>query len=304
MLSCGATAGRIVFFAKADRVRFCFLLQEGVEKFGHRLHAFCLMTNHVHLAIQVGEVPLSRIMQNIGFRYTSYLNRRKKRTGHLFQGRYKGLLIDAESYLLELVRYIHCNPVRARLVQSPVEYSWSSHRAYLGQEAIPWLTTDWVLSQFAGEEGKARARYAQFISEGVFEEFRVEFHRGTFEGRILGDDRFSEKSLARAEEKYARRLSLGQIVDAVCAGYGIEADVFAEPGKKQPGATARAVAAYLVQEEENLTLTELGNYVQRDITALCRAAERIRVSEKSDRNLEERIAAIRRQLQQISECQA
>jgi hypothetical protein len=110
--SCGETAGRTPFCLRPTG-RFYFLLQEGVEKYGHRVHAFCLMTNHVHLAIQVGEVPLSRIMQNIGFRYTTYLNRRKKRTGHIFQGRYKALLIDADSYLLELVRYIHCNPVRA-----------------------------------------------------------------------------------------------------------------------------------------------------------------------------------------------
>ncbi|MDH5561852.1 MAG: transposase, partial [Deltaproteobacteria bacterium] len=105
--------GQDIFFSKADRSRFYLLLQDGAERFSHRIHAFCLMTNHVHLAIQVGEVPLSRIMQNISFRYTGYLNRRKQRTGHVFQGRYKALLIDADSYLVELVRYIHCNPVRA-----------------------------------------------------------------------------------------------------------------------------------------------------------------------------------------------
>ena len=99
--------GQDIFFARQDRTRFYLLLQEGVERFGHRIHAFCCMTNHVHLAIQVAEIPLAKIMQNVSFRYTRHINNREKRIGHLFQGRYKALLIDADSYLLELVRYIH-----------------------------------------------------------------------------------------------------------------------------------------------------------------------------------------------------
>ena len=296
--------GQDIFFTKADRARFYFLLQEGVEKYGHRIHAFCLMTNHIHLAIQVGEMPLSRIMQNVGLRYTAYLNRRKKRTGHVFQGRYKALLIDADSYLLELVRYIHCNPVRARLVQTPDQYPLSSHRAYLGMEAITWLTTEWILSQFAEPEKKARTLYANFILNGIQEEHRVDFHRGSFEGRILGDNSFSEKSLARAEEKFQCRPSLEQIVAAVCAGYGIEPEMLAEPGKRQPAAIGRAVVAYLVQDAENLTLTELSDYVRRDIAALSRAAERLRAHVKSDSGLAIRIAAVRQQLEQMSKCQA
>ena len=139
-------AGNAVFFDKEDRSRFFFLLQEGIERYKHRIHAYCLMTNHVHMAIQVGEVPLSRIIQNISFRYTRYMNSRKKQVGHLFQGRYKALLIDADSYLLELVRYVHNNPVRAGMVDTCEKYPWSSHKAYLGHELVPWLTMDWVLS--------------------------------------------------------------------------------------------------------------------------------------------------------------
>lgn len=289
--------GQDTFFSKADRARFYFLLQEGVEKYGHRIHAFCLMTNHVHLAIQVCEVPLSRIMQNIGFRYTTYLNRRKNRTGHVFQGRYKALLIDADNYLLELVRYIHCNPVRAGLVQSPDQYPWSSHRAYLSLETVSWLTTEWILSQFASREKKARMMYSAFILDGMHEEHRAEFHRGIFEGRILGDDRFSEESLARSEEKFKRRFSIEQIVVAVSEGYGLKPEELARPGKSQPAAIARAVAAYLAQDAENLTLVELGNYVRRDIAALSRAAERLRVRAKSDPGLAGKVAEIRQRLE-------
>ena len=91
--------GQNIFTDEEDRYRFYLFLQEGVEKFGHRIHAFCLMNNHVHLAIQVGEKPLSRIMQNLCFRYTQWFNSRQKRVGHLFQGRYKAIVVDADVYL-------------------------------------------------------------------------------------------------------------------------------------------------------------------------------------------------------------
>ena len=158
--------GQEIFFGQEDRFRFYLLLQEGIERYGHQVHAFCLMTNHVHLAIQVGEVGLPRIIQNLAFRYTRWVNWRRNRTGHLFQGRYKAVLIDADSYLLELSRYIHLNPVRSGMVRRPEDYPWSGHRAYLGLETIPWLTTDWVLSMFSNRRDRARRVYRRFVEEG------------------------------------------------------------------------------------------------------------------------------------------
>ena len=124
-------SGQTIFFDDNDRTRFYLLIQEGVERFGHRIHAFCLMTNHVHLAIQIADNSLSRILQNLSFRYTRWVNWRQGKTGHLFQGRYKAVLIDADTYLQELTRYIHLNPVRAGMVRETYKYPWSSYRAYL-----------------------------------------------------------------------------------------------------------------------------------------------------------------------------
>jgi len=118
-----------IFFDEKDRNRFYSLIQEGIERFGHRIHAFCLMSNHVHIAIQVAEVSLSRILQNLSFRYTRWINWRLGRSGHLFQGRYKAVLVDGDIYLKEMTRYIHLNPVRARMVKEPKDYLWSGHRA-------------------------------------------------------------------------------------------------------------------------------------------------------------------------------
>jgi len=92
--------------------------------------------------MQAGEIPLSRIMQNISICYTKWINFTRSRTGHLFQGRYKALLLDADEYLLELIRYVHLNPVRAGIVPVPEEHPWSGHHAYLGAITLPWLTTD------------------------------------------------------------------------------------------------------------------------------------------------------------------
>jgi len=131
---------RQVFFDEDDCYRFYALLEEGVSRFGYRVHGFCLMPNHVHLALQAGKDSLSRSMQNLAFRYTQATNRKLGRSGHLFQGRYKALLVDRDAYLLELVRYIHLNPVRARLVADLADYPWSGHQAYLGKVALPWLT--------------------------------------------------------------------------------------------------------------------------------------------------------------------
>ena len=190
-------AGEDVFFDKGDRTRFLLLLQEGTERFSYRLHAFCLMTNHIHLIIQVGEIPLSKIVQNLSFRYTKFINKKKKRVGHLFQGRYKAILIDGDSYLLELVRYIHNNPVRAGLVRDPIDYHWSSHTTYLGTSKTLFVTTTFVLGQFGINLSTARVHYNDFVIKGKSEGHREEFYGGQFDNRVLGDDTFVDNIMNR-----------------------------------------------------------------------------------------------------------
>ncbi len=155
--------GQQIFFCDDDRVRFYLFVQEALDRCDSRIHGFCLMSNHVHLAVQVGEKPLSKLMQNIGFRYAKWINWRYERIGHLFQGRYKAILVEQETYLTELIRYIHLNPVRANLTKNVNEYLWSGHRAYLGLETIPWLTKDWVLNIFSNELNIAQRRYEEYV---------------------------------------------------------------------------------------------------------------------------------------------
>ena len=227
-----------------------------------------------------------------------------ERNGHLFQGRYKAILIDADSYLLELVRYIHNNPLRTGQVNKPEQYQWSSHRAYLDKETVTWLTTDFVLSQFAKNEKKARQQFQAFCLKGGNEERREEFHQGTFDGRILGDDGFSENVLAMAKERFHAPVSVEQLVKVVCKVYRMNEQAIVSPGKHQPGAEARAVVAYFAQKAGKPSLTELGKYFQRDPTALSRVAGRLRERLKNDRALTARLKKVKSSLKRKSECQA
>jgi hypothetical protein len=223
--------------------------------------------------MQVGEIPLSRIMQNISLRYTKWINFRRSRTGHVFLGRYKALLLDADAYLLELVRYVHLNPVRAGMVTMPETHPWSGHQAFIGVDLLPWLTTEWVLSMLSPRLDQARKAYRAFVADGIAETTRRgEFHTGTCEGRILGDDSFADNALGRANQQHSRACSLSEVIAAVCQRYGISESQLKAPGKNRPYNEARAVIAYLIRESHHLSLTEFAKLCGRDVSALGKAA--------------------------------
>ena len=116
-----------IFKSKADREQFLGYLESAVSRYGAVIHAWCLMTNHHHLLLETPLANLSQIMRHINGAYTNYFNTKRKRVGHLFQGRYKAILIEADAYLLELSRYIHLNPVKAKIVSRLEDYPWSSY---------------------------------------------------------------------------------------------------------------------------------------------------------------------------------
>lgn len=282
-----------MFFAAGDRGKFLSLLQAGMEKYGHRIHAYCLMSNHVHLLVQVAEIPLSQIVHNLSFRYTRFFNQRKNQGGHLFQGRYKALLLDTDSYLLELVRYIHNNPVRAGVVTAPEEFPWSSHCAYLGKTSTPWLTADWVLAHFSGNRKTAVRLYRQFVLEGRTEPRRDELSHGTIDGRILGKECFAESVVEKLSRQVPRKATLEQIVQAVCRQYGITEDDLAGHSRRKRVAEPRAVAALLVRDHEDLRLTSLSQKLRHDLSGLSQAASRLDKRLKLDQQLANQVSTIR-----------
>ena len=284
-----------VFFLPADRTALYALLADGVTRFGYRVHAFCLMTNHLHLALQAGEESLSSGMQNLSFRYTRYLNARRGRVGHVFQGRFKAYLVDQDRYGLALVRYLHLNPVRAKMVRQVEAYRWSSHRAYLGEEALPWLTTDWVLGQFAPGVREARVRFAEFVQVARSEGHVDTFYGGTEDSRVVGEEDFLKKVLPKRTPG-TKPPSLSTIVAYVCRRASMSEAALKAPGKGRPQAHARAMIGWLAAKTGAATLTQVANRFHRELSTLSHAVtaleERSRNSESFANTLNEHLYAI------------
>jgi REP element-mobilizing transposase RayT len=153
---------------EADRMAFLDVLGATAERFEWICHAYCLMTNHYHLLVETPNGNLSRGMRQLNGGYTQYVNRTHGRVGHLFQGRFKGILVEKDSYLLELARYVVLNPVRAAMVGRPGDWPWSSYRATAGETvAPPFLASDLLLRAFADNRADAVARYRRFVAEGI-----------------------------------------------------------------------------------------------------------------------------------------
>ncbi|MBN1590064.1 MAG: transposase [Pirellulales bacterium] len=231
-------------------------LRRTVEIHGWRLHAFVLMRNHEHLFVETPEPNLSAGMQYLNGSYTSYFNRRHRRAGHLFQGRFKAQLVDEEGYFLEVTRYIHLNPVRAKIAARPEAYRWSSYPGYTrASRALPWVCHARVLAEFGRNATTARRAYARFVRAGVDEPPPSPW-AGALGGLLVGSEAFIAKmrhllSDRPSDEALPQlgclkpRPSLAIIAEAVAAHFGDDASRW-QPGRRVDDAS-RAVAAYLAR---------------------------------------------------------
>ena len=265
--------GQPVFMDDVDRERFGWLAAEGVRRYRHRIHAFCWMNNHVHLALQCGEASLSEVVQNLAFRYAANFNRRHGRVGHVFQGRFKAIHVNADAYLLELVRYIHLNPVRANLCETAGDYAWSGHRAYLGETACPWLRTDWVLSMFSVNAATAREQYRDFVWHGRKEKRHEEFYKSASRGLAPVDIDFAHESMRDAPASMiGGELGARTISHLVCDLAGEDASALLSMSRSPGLNQVRHVAAYLARANKVCTLAQLVPLLGRDRTTLSRAS--------------------------------
>jgi len=160
-----------IFKSEKDREKFLSYLESAVNRYGAVIHVWCLMNNHYHLLVETPSGNLSQIMQHINGAYTNYFNTKRKRSGHLFQGRYKGILVEADEYAMELSRYIHLNPVRIGIVNEPGDYRWSSFQEYTGKRKITdWLSKEFILGYFDKSPPTAQKKYQQFVEEMIGKE--------------------------------------------------------------------------------------------------------------------------------------
>jgi len=264
-------SGTEIFLNDADRERFLEILANTVERFGWICHAYCLMTNHYHLLIETPRPNLSRGMRHLNGVYTQWFNRKHSRFGHLVQGRFKSIVVEKESYLLELSRYIVLNPVRAKMVRSARDWRWSSYRATIGQAESPeFLTTNWLLSQFGADYKVAVLAFRAFVKQGrnidVWEDVKA--------GVFIGSDFFvqslrpllrdvEENREFRREERLATRPTLKELFVDV------------------PDKVARNRLIHSAVRTHQYRLKEVGDYLGLCYSTISVIAKRVEESSKT-----------------------
>jgi putative transposase len=295
----------VIFPGGEDCQRFMELLQAGSTMWNVRIAAFCLMPNHYHLLVQTPDANLSRFMRHVDGVYTQRFNRFHKCDGSLFRGRYKAILVEADTHLLDLVRYIHRNPLRAGLVTRLDRYPWNSHKAYLSRSGKwAWLHSEPVFSMLCqGGEDAAKA-YRAFMAQDESDEFMEVFSKRNGPS-ILGSEDFvswvkaSFQSLRSHREVPASRLlapSLEAIQSAVCSGYGIDRNELLS-SRRGMSNDARNVAIYLARRLSGQTLATIGGaFGLEHYSSVSSVVSRMKQRIANDRRLRRKVEAIQRAL--------
>jgi putative transposase len=266
-----------IFADETDCAEFVQLLVESLERYDVALHAYVLMGNHYHLMAETRRANLSRWMHWLTTAYTVYFNRRHRRVGHLFQGRYKSIVVEAEGYCLSLSRYLHLNPVRGKVLGrgDPLErrqrlraWRWSSYRGYSGlAKSGPWISEDLVLGETSGPRKGRRLRYRRFVEEGLVREidnpleavrWQAALGREDFLGRLR--DRLKNRIEGHREVPSLRKLrprpEAQGIIQCVAKAYRCSNAELLQQGRR--GNEARAVAMVLIWDGCGMSLREIG----------------------------------------------
>jgi REP element-mobilizing transposase RayT len=286
---------RKIFLEDADRIKFLGMLEDYHDRYGILIHSYVLMNNHYHLILETPKGNLLKVMHGINGGYTGYFNRKYGRVGHLFQGRYRGILVEKDTYLIALSRYVHLNPVRARVVEKPEQYHWSSYRGYIGKEReCGWMEYSWVLSQFAGNRNRARRKYREYVEEALTQrvdspmrdlrsqvilggkEF-IDRMRGMFKGKPLSGEIIERKRLVEC-------LTVEEVIREVAKVFGVKEGVIRSPGSRAN--TARKVALYFVQRYTGLGNEEVGElFGGIHYSTVSKASARLKEEMVSDKSL-------------------
>jgi hypothetical protein len=255
------------------------------------------METHLHLLLEVGESPLSKIMQVLQFRYTRYFNKRYRKVGHLFQGRYKGILCEKDPYLLELVRYIHLNPVRGGVVEDPGKYPWTGHLSYMGKEKVDLVDKDFVLSQFGKKKSMARRRYRQFVLEGLPMGHQKRYYE-VKDQRYLGEDEFIDEIERQKTSSHPGifEIPIRDISMEVGDKMAIPRDRLYSLTRDRKGAYGRAIVAYLAREMAGFLVKDIGRHFHREPMTISEAIIKIEGLMERDKELARKIEAMRSNL--------
>lgn len=273
--------GQDIFLFDQDRMKFYDYLAILHRRYKINIHAYCLMRNHYHLIIETENANLSNVMHYLNTSYTVYFNIKRKRTGHLFRGRYKAILVEADEYLHQLSRYIHLNPSRAGFVEDPIDYAYSSLKYFVsGQKAPAWLSTDFILSMFNNNIVKAKSLYRKFISDDMGNEADI-IRKNMVLGFLLGSQDFIDDIKSRFIN--GRNNPEIPILKAARQQLGFN-DIRTIVSKKINNAELfRKICIYLTRRYTYLSLKEIAslfdNISDAGISILCRRIEDRRIKD-------------------------
>ncbi len=294
-----------IFATSKDYETFLVILQETTGLFNLKVTGYCLMPNHYHLLLHTPDGNISRCMRHINGVYTQRFNRFHNKDGQLFRGRYKAVVVDDDIYLLEVLRYIHRNPLRAGIAKDVDDFLWSSHKGYVSRaKKWDWLYKDCLLAMFSNKRNLAMKAYAGFIKEFEPEEIKKFYSKKNLPS-ILGDEDFKEwikdkfKNLRfnrEIPESKALALNSETIRKLVCEAFGVENEMLLKMkrGTENP---ARDVAVYLQRKYCGQTLAMLGkDYGMDNYSTVSSAFERVKAKMLKDRKTRKMIAKIEKSL--------
>lgn len=286
-----------IFLDEKDNRTYLYYLSEYKSRYPFRLYAYVLMKNHLHLLLEVETTPLSKIMQSLQFRYTRYFNRRYSKVGHLFQGRYKAILCDKAPYLLELVRYIHLNPIRSKVVKNLEKYKWVSHLGYLGMIKDSLVDEEFVLGQFGKNKYVARGKYRKFVLDGM-----DLGHQGRYyevkDQRFLGGDEFIEgiETSKAINTPVLFDIPMEEMVREVSRVVGVTRDRMYSLSRDRRGAYGRGLVAYLARKLAGYLVKDIAGYFGREPMTISQAIINVEDLLRRDEGLTKEVALMERHL--------
>ena len=288
---------RRIFRSHDDYLKFLLFLESQKAKRPFYLYAYCLMPNHVHLLAEMQDDPISRVMQALLTAYSQYHNRKYRKVGHLFQARYKAILCQTDRYLAELVRYIHLNPVRAKIVARPEDYEYSGHRSYLGLDSSGLVDAEPVLRHFGANKRKAVEVYIQFVNAALGQESQSEYYLAA-EGRMLGNDEFLHEVKHRigdyvlSRDKRVRKADMEGIVKAAEKATGLERKDLCSNSKNRQLVLVKE-AIIVIGRENGIRTREIAEVLGLDPSAVSKRREASRVRTKSSDEMTKLLKTIR-----------
>ena len=255
------------------------------KKYDYLIHAYCLMPNHVHLLVESSKYPLAKFMQGLQQSYSQYFNLRHSKMGHVFQGRYKAIICEKDEYLLELVRYIHLNPVRAGIVQRPERYRYSGHRSCLEGKSTEAIDPTKVLKVLGG-----RRVYERFVLDGLGAGHKEEYY-DVDDQRFLGPEGFGDgiQETLDTWQRTKSKMPIGLVIEEFAKRLGVSHEALRSADRTWNVSKARTMIAYVLTRRLGYKLGEVAAYFGRDAATEGSLVGRLSEQIESEGKLQQRV---------------